>query len=278
MPAGLRRDRIRTVGGMPFTVAHAAAAAPLWHLSRRRLVLSALVVGAMAPDFEYLVHLSARRTIGHTLLGLVVLCVPLSMAALVLWHRLIAPAWAPLLGRAASQPFAFWPGPRLAAIAASALLGSLSHVVWDAFTHEHGLVVRHAGVLAATVPGTGVHVYTLLQYASSAAGAVVLARWAHQHLGRPSRRAPAGVPVPLLAVVGGAGLLGGAANALRVSATATDLSRWLAAMSIGAMAAVVLAILVLSAYFRRLVRITPVPPPRRPLVRLDGQLVNGAGR
>jgi hypothetical protein len=151
-------------------------------------------------------------------------------------------------------------------------------VVWDAFTHEHGLVVRHAGVLAATVAGTDVHVYTLLQYASSAAGAVVLARWAHQHLAGPARRTPGGVPVPLLVVVGGVGLLGGAANVLRLSASATDLSRWLAAASIGAMAAGALAVLASSAYLRLLVRITPVPSPRRPVVRLDGRLVGGAGR
>ena len=265
---------------MPFTVSHAAAAGPLWRLSGQRLVLSALAVGAMAPDFEYLVHLSARRTIGHTLPGLVVLCLPLSLAALFLWHRLVQPAWGPrLVGRAAPGSFAFWPGRRLAVVAASALLGSLSHVGWDAFTHQHGFVVRHAGVLAATVPGTGLHVYTLLQYASSGAGAVFLALWAHQHLGGPTRRAPGATPAPLLAIVAGAGLFGGAANTLRVSGTATDLSRWLAAASIGAMAAGVLAVLVLSAYLlRRPVRVTPVRALRPSRVRLDGRLVSGSGR
>ena len=231
---------------MPFTVSHAAAAMPLWRLSRYRLVASALVVGAMAPDFEYLAHLSARRTIGHTLPGLVVLCVPLSLAALFLWHRLIVPVWAPRLGRSAPPRFAFGPGPRLGAVVVSVLVGSLSHLVWDAFTHEHGLVVRHAPVLAATLPGTDLGVYMLLQYASSAAGAVCLARWAHQYLGGPVRRDPGAVPASLLAVVAGAGLLGGAANVLRVSTTATDLSRWLAAVSIGAMAAGGLAVLVVS--------------------------------
>lgn len=247
MLPGLRRGLIPTLGGMPFTVAHAAAAVPLWRLSRHRLVASALVVGAMAPDFEYLVHLSARRTIGHTLPGLVVLCLPLSLVALLLWHRLIAPAWAPLLGRGAPRPIAFWPWPRLAVVAASALLGSLSHVVWDAFTHEHGLVVRHAGFLAATVPGTGVPVYLLLQYASSVAGAVFLAVWLHRHLGHSVRRAPGAVLAPPLAVAGGACLLGGTANVLRLSTTAANLSQWLAAASIGAMAAGALAVLVVSA-------------------------------
>ncbi|MGH9039805.1 MAG: DUF4184 family protein, partial [Acidimicrobiia bacterium] len=179
---------------MPFTISHAAAAEPLWRLSGRRLIASALVVGAMAPDFEYLFHLSARRTIGHTLPGLVVLCVPLSMAALFLWHRLIQPAWIPLvLGRPAA-PFAFWPRARLAAIAGSALAGSLSHVAWDAFTHEGGLVVRHVGLLEATVPGLGLPAFQLLQYASSAAGAWFLAHWAHRHLGR--HRPVAEGPVP----------------------------------------------------------------------------------
>jgi hypothetical protein len=45
------------------------AARPLWWASKRRLSLSAVVVGSVAPDLEYLAHLDTERTIGHTLGG-----------------------------------------------------------------------------------------------------------------------------------------------------------------------------------------------------------------
>ena len=48
----------------------------------------------MAPDFEYLAHLSATRTIGHTIPGLFVLCLPTALAVLFLWHRVVGPVLA----------------------------------------------------------------------------------------------------------------------------------------------------------------------------------------
>ena len=84
-------------GRMPFTIAHCVAARPLERLSGGRLVLPALAVGAMAPDFEYLAHLSATRTIGHTIPGLFILCLPTALVALFLWHRLFGPVLAQLL-------------------------------------------------------------------------------------------------------------------------------------------------------------------------------------
>ncbi|MGH9037188.1 MAG: hypothetical protein ACRD0O_15625, partial [Acidimicrobiia bacterium] len=101
--------------------------------------------------------------------------------------------------------------------------------------------------------------------------------WAHRHLESTLRRAHVGALAPLLTVIGGACLLGGAANAPRVS-TATNLSQWLAAVSIGAMAAGTVAVLVVSAGLLRRLQLSPVPPPGRPRVRPDGQLVRGAGR
>ncbi|MGH8991239.1 MAG: DUF4184 family protein [Acidimicrobiia bacterium] len=231
---------------MPFTVSHAAAAAPLWRLSRQRLVLSALIVGAVAPDLEYLVHLSTRRTIGHTLPGLFVLCLPLGLVGLFAWHRLVAPAWAPMLTGSRPPRFAFGPLARLGVLALSVLAGSLSHLAWDAFTHESGLVVSHVALLQSTLPGTGVHVYSLLQHASSGAGAVFLALWAHRGVGSARPAAPAELLVPSVAV--GCASAGGAiANGFASWVTGGALHQVLAAAAVGAMTAGTLAVLVASA-------------------------------
>src|SRR5919109_2188779 len=82
---------------MPFTIAHSVTAKPIHSLSRGMLSLPGLAVGAMAPDFEYLVHLSATRTIGHTIPGLFVLCLPSALLVLLLWHRLVGPVPATLV-------------------------------------------------------------------------------------------------------------------------------------------------------------------------------------
>src|SRR5581483_12465816 len=54
-----------TITTVPFTLAHPAAVLPL---RRRGLVFSALVVGSMAPDFEYFFGL--KRPISHTMPGI----------------------------------------------------------------------------------------------------------------------------------------------------------------------------------------------------------------
>ncbi len=64
---------------MPFTLAHPAAAAPL---RRFGLVLSALVVGSMAPDFPYFLPGLPQDKFGHTLAGVFWFCVPAGLAVL----------------------------------------------------------------------------------------------------------------------------------------------------------------------------------------------------
>ncbi|RKZ85433.1 MAG: hypothetical protein DRR19_16380 [Candidatus Parabeggiatoa sp. nov. 1] len=58
---------------MPFTLSHPAAAVPL---ARGGLVLSALVVGSMSPDFLYFLCLSTQYQFGHTFIGVFVFDIP----------------------------------------------------------------------------------------------------------------------------------------------------------------------------------------------------------
>src|ERR1700755_2726734 len=69
---------------MPFTLSHAAAAFPF---RRTRLVFSAVIVGCFAPDFEYFIPFEHHGAFGHTLPGVFILDLPLSLLALWLFHR-----------------------------------------------------------------------------------------------------------------------------------------------------------------------------------------------
>lgn len=244
---------------MPFTVAHAAAAPPLWRLSGRRLVLSAVAVGSMAPDFEYFVHLRTHRTIGHTVPGLFLQCLPAALVVLAAWHlvvkrplaALLPPRLAPLAAHA-GEPFPFWPAPRLACICVSVLLGSLTHLAWDSFTHSSGFVVRHVELLDVYL-GRGAHVYDVLQYLSGVAGMSLLVHWGRRQLPARDRRAvgqplaPPAVRWAAFAVIGAVGAAGGLANAGRVLAAHQGPKPTLVAAVVGAMAAGALAVILVAA-------------------------------
>ena len=179
-------------GGMPFTIAHSVTARPIARLSGGRLMVPALAVGAMAPDFEYLAHLSATRTIGHTLVGVFVLCLPTALLALLLWYRLLGPVLAQLLrpgtggltvGWGETSPFGSAAGFALAC--ASIVVGSFSHIAWDAFTHEGGAVVSLWSGFSHPIGPGPLPVYKWLQYGSSVFGMSLLGVWAYRAVQRP---------------------------------------------------------------------------------------------
>ena len=177
---------------MPFTIAHSVTAKPIHRLFRGMLPLPGLAVGAMAPDFEYLVHLSAHRTIGHTIPGLFMLCLPSALLVLLVWHRLVGPVLATLLRPGTggltngwADRVRFGPPARFAWLCASIVIGSFSHITWDAFTHESGVVVNLWSGFSHNIGPGWFPVYRWLQYGSSVFGMAVLGVWAHRASQRP---------------------------------------------------------------------------------------------
>jgi hypothetical protein len=175
---------------LPITPAHAAAAWPL-HAVSRRLPLAALVIGTFAPDLEYALRLEPVGKFGHSPLGLVVFCIPITLLLFWGWRALVRPTLTPLLPaglrRAAEAPE---PGRRtdvvpLAIVAA--LLGAASHVFWDGFTHETGWAVALIPFLSRSSSQFQLYWFKLAQYASSLVGMLVILLWIALTL----RRAPA---------------------------------------------------------------------------------------
>jgi len=167
---------------MPFTFfAHQAAVLPIKMARPRAVSGTALVVGSMAPDFEYFLRGYPSGEFGHTLAGQFLFCLPLSLAVYWLVTRVIAlplAAQLPDLGDFHLRDYAALAvQPRAPAywfvVALSALAGSFSHVAWDSFTHWHGAVVRAFPVMQVALfylGGVPVTTHKLLQYGSTLFG------------------------------------------------------------------------------------------------------------
>lgn len=140
---------------MPFTISHVAVAAPL---ARRGLIMSALVVGSMAPDFQYYLCLSTNNNWGHSLEGILLFSLPMALLVLWVFHALLKRPLlrlVPLAHRRRLLPyagiFAFWPLKRFLLILASVGLGILIHLLLDSFTHDYGFLTVRVPFLQAPV-------------------------------------------------------------------------------------------------------------------------------
>ncbi|MEI6165834.1 MAG: DUF4184 family protein [bacterium] len=140
---------------MPFTISHVAVAAPL---ARRGLILSALVVGSMAPDFLYFLTLSTNSGWGHSPEGLLVFSLPAALVVLWVFHGFLKRPLLRLVPLAHRRrllpyagPFAFWPAKRLFLVFASVGIGMGIHLILDSFTHDYGLLTVRFPFLQATV-------------------------------------------------------------------------------------------------------------------------------
>ncbi|HEX3036405.1 MAG TPA: DUF4184 family protein [Thermodesulfobacteriota bacterium] len=172
---------------MPFTPAHSVAVVPLYFTFRKHLVLSALIIGSMFPDFEYILRLAATSRISHTFYGLFSFCLPVGLLTLWLFHSIVKrPALLFLpdslrirLERHALH-FPFLPLRRFLEIAVSIVLGAFTHIVWDSFTHKYGWVAERLPLLqmtALTVAGHDLQVYKILRHGSTLVGLSLLAYW-----------------------------------------------------------------------------------------------------
>lgn len=199
---------------MPFTPSHAVVALPFL---RTPLLPAAIAVGAMTPDLPLFLRgtpLTYQAT--HTN---VALSAAIALVLLAAWYLLfrpavreLAPAWlaerlpgewdttaiAALRSVRSGARSDVWRTPVVfaVAVAISLVLGVLSHIVWDAFTHEGRWGVRMIPALAqmwGPLPG-----YKWVQHGSSILGLVMLAVFGVVWL---SRRRPASVRRVLAASV-----------------------------------------------------------------------------
>jgi hypothetical protein len=138
----------------------------------------------MAPDFEYFVHFKPFQAVGHSFWGFITYNFPLVLLVSFLFHRVLKRQMIdhlphPLDSRYAEVAVKKW---RISSVKEfvvffySSLLGMLTHVLWDHFTHLNGYFVQKFVLLQQnlTVLSWKIPLYKLAQHGSTLIGFIVL--------------------------------------------------------------------------------------------------------
>ncbi|HXA37165.1 MAG TPA: DUF4184 family protein [Steroidobacteraceae bacterium] len=169
---------------MPFTISHAAVVLPFSRLAARWRLLSALVIGAMVPDFGLFFPWRMHRFETHSALALFTFCLPMGVAIYWVFQYLIKTPLMEVLPEGAYARWRPFSSPAdIASIrqwilaACGVVAGALTHLVWDAFTHENARGIRMIPWLEEPVVDIGNHRMggiRLLQDGSSLIGLVIV--------------------------------------------------------------------------------------------------------
>ena len=190
---------------MPLAPAHPAVVLPLRGLG---LPLSALVMGALAPDAPVYLPVGVSYQTTHSGGGIAV-DVVIGLALLWLWFALLRDAvvnLTPYLRRRVPAEARLARRAWLLAPLAVAI-GASTHVLWDSATHDWGFLVQEFAFLRGEYGP--IRLYGWLQHSSTVAGSVVVAAYgAFQLSRRPVVPRPPAVgrsglwlvPVPLTAL------------------------------------------------------------------------------
>jgi hypothetical protein len=164
---------------MPFTFSHPAIVIPL-SKTRLQLSLTGLTAGSMVPDFEFFFRMKLDENIGHHWLGFFVFDIPVAFFMCFVFHNVIRNTFIQHLpdrlgSRFASVMLFNWNSYAVKnkfKLCISVVIGILSHLLWDAFTHYDGVFVLMIPVLTKEIHllKLDIAVYDVLQFISSAWG------------------------------------------------------------------------------------------------------------
>jgi hypothetical protein len=182
---------------MPFTPAHVSIVLPFLKYDKRYVSATGLIIGSMAPDFEYFLRMNVEGTMGHTFWGLLYFDVPVAIFFAFVFHKIVRhnlivnlPAFLQLRFKSLLQfNFPQYFRRYFYVFIISAWLGALSHVFWDSFTHFNGYFVRHIPfmkTLFVKFSGTRYPIWFILQHVSTIIGLLILSLYVYSISPQPS--------------------------------------------------------------------------------------------
>ncbi len=163
---------------MPFTASHTAIILPL--LKRRIFSVSGLIMGSMVPDFEFFIRLEAHVVHGHSFWPMFWLNIPTALFCITLYHLVVRNQLIlnlPLYFQKRFQPFLnfdwiSYVRTNYIKVLYSILVGNISHLLWDSFTHYDGFAVTKIAFLNTEY--WQIPMYLILQYGFSVLGALAI--------------------------------------------------------------------------------------------------------
>lgn len=149
--------------------------------------MTALIIGSLAPDFEYFLRMRVKSIYSHSFIGLLWFDLPLTILLAFIFHNVVRNVLVRNLPNfLAARLITFnkfdWNSyfeRHFVVVIVSALIGAFSHIAWDSFTHEDGFAVERITFLSnsVNVAGKDFPVFKLLQHGSTVIGALVIV-WA----------------------------------------------------------------------------------------------------
>lgn len=184
---------------MPLTFAHPAVVLPFSRKSKY-VHFSAVVLGSMAPDYEYFLRGQPLGEIGHTFSGFLYFNLPLVILFYCIYHFFIHQTLnshlPSMLQNSESTQVDASRILKVIVFGYSAIMGMLTHVVWDAFTHKNGFMVTKLPFLSHTfhIAGYEIPLYKFLQHGSTLVGLTIIL--AYMYIRAASQKGSKGMNMP----------------------------------------------------------------------------------
>ncbi len=139
---------------MPFTFSHPAVILPLTK-SKYKLSFTALVAGSIVPDYEFFFQMKEVENIGHHILGFFILDIPLAYLFCYLFHHVLRNYTILNLPTFFKKKciniihfnWSHFAKENKTIVFISIIIGIISHLFLDAFTHHDGFFVIHFSAL-----------------------------------------------------------------------------------------------------------------------------------
>jgi hypothetical protein len=171
---------------MPFTLSHPAILLPIKYLPSRYYSWTGLIIGSLVPDFEYFIRMKMLSIFSHTLSGLFWFDIPLSLLLTVIFHNIVRDELIDNLPNYFKSTLIMYKDfhwivhlkYNWVIILGSIFIGSISHLLWDSFTHYHGYFVQNIVALKyyISLSKYQMPVYKILQHGSSLIGMILIVR------------------------------------------------------------------------------------------------------
>lgn len=166
---------------MPFTFSHPAIVLPF---KNKYLNFSGLILGSMAPDFIYFVLFSPSSNIGHEFLGFFFFNLPMCFLINYVFYKYIQKVLILSMPNFILNKYMYLtklkntlPSKKeKLKFAISCLIGMITHVFWDSFTHISGFFVNNMDFLRGSINvfNMSISIYKIIQHSSTIVGFLVI--------------------------------------------------------------------------------------------------------